>query len=182
MPKIVVDLTIAASGEGLMWNTDCGSRIGQYVQTNGTLAASPVWKTLGTGAGQWGQVSAVSGKIAVTGLTSPVANYSFKTKSRNPSDTANAASSESALSAVGAITNTAPSIAITSVAQQSSGSYVLINYTGTDAQNDTNNLAVYEYSTNNISWQAMTEKSGVGSDGASGLAFSSSGTARLLGT
>jgi len=95
----------------------------KYVQTNGTLGATAVWKTLGTGAGQWGNTSGVSGKVAVTGLVSPVASYSFKTKSRNTSDGAHAASSESALSAIAAINNTSPTIVITSATQQGNNNY-----------------------------------------------------------
>lgn len=149
---------------------------GKYVQTDGTLASSTVWKTLGTGFGQWGYSSGVAGKITVNGLVSPVANYSFKVKSRNPSDTGYASSSESELSNVAGIANTAPTIAISSAGQSDGISYVVINYTGTDGQNDTNNLSVYEFSTNTVNWQTMTEKSGVGSDGISGLIFSSTGT------
>jgi len=153
---------------------------GNYAQSDGTLGATAIWKTLGTGAGQWGQVSNVIGGITVTGLSSPVANYSFKVKSRNPSDTAHAASSESDFSSIVGITNSAPAIAINSAAQQASGGYVLVNYTGTDTQNDTSNLNAYEYSTNNISWQTMTEKIGVGSSGTSSLTFASTGTAYVF--
>lgn len=152
----------------------------KYVQTNGTLGTSAVWKTLGTGAGQWGVTSGVVGKIAVNGLTSPVAQYSFRVKSRNPNDSLHAASSESNLSAVGAISNTAPSISISSASQQLSGGYVSVNYTGTDAQNDANSLSIFEYSTDNSNWHTMTEKSGVGSNGTTGLAFASAGTAYVF--
>jgi hypothetical protein len=148
---------------------------GKYVQTNGSLDTAAVWKTLGTAAGQWGNSSGVSGKITVTGLTSPVARYSFEVKSRNPADTAHQSGSESSFSNVGAVANTAPVISITSVAQPLNRSYVLVNYSGTDAQNDTNDLTSYEYSTDNSIWHTMTQKAGVGADGISGLAFTSSG-------
>ncbi|OGL93119.1 hypothetical protein A3H11_03865 [Candidatus Uhrbacteria bacterium RIFCSPLOWO2_12_FULL_47_10] len=141
-----------------------------------TLKNSPDWKTLGVGAGEWGQISGVSGKITLTGLSSPVAQYRFKVKSRNISDTLNRASSESALSAVAAIANTAPTVAIVSAAQATSASYVTINYTGTDAQNDTNNLVFEQYLRDGTVWNTMTEKSGVGSESLTGLAFSASGT------
>lgn len=150
---------------------------GKYVQANGSLGSSAVWKTRGTGAGEWGNTSGVAGKITVTGLNSPVANYSFMIKSRNTRDTAHAASSESSYSAVSSVTNTAPSINIISANQSLSGSYAVINYTGTDTQNDTNNLTAYEYSTDGSIWHAMTEKSGVGSDGVSNLIFHNTGTA-----
>ncbi|MFA6594378.1 MAG: hypothetical protein WCT16_03950 [Candidatus Buchananbacteria bacterium] len=152
----------------------------KYVQANGTLGTGAIWQTLGTGAGQWGEASGESGKLTVSGLSSPVAGYSFKVKSRNPNDAAHSATSESDLSVVAGIANTAPSISIASAAQQTSGGYVLINYTGTDAQNDTNSLTAYEYSTDNANWHAMTEKSGAGSNGTSSLVFASAGTAYIF--
>ncbi|MFA5125026.1 MAG: Ig-like domain-containing protein [Patescibacteria group bacterium] len=153
---------------------------GQYVQSNGTLGVSAVWQTLGTGAGQWGQGSGISGQVTISGLFSPVANYSFKIKSRNPSDAAHLTTSESDFSTITGIANTAPAINISSATQQASGGYVLINYIGTDAQNDTNDLTVFEYSIDNANWQVMTEKSGVGSNGTSSLIFSSVGTAYIF--
>ena len=136
----------------------------QYVQLDGTLNAGAVWRT----AVAWGTTT-------VSGLTSPVAQYGFQVKSRNTSDPLDASTSESNLSSVGSISNTAPSISITSSAQQGSSSYALIDYTGTDAQNDTNDITSYEYSTDNITWYTMTEESGVGSDGISDLLFTSVG-------
>ncbi len=59
----------------------------KYVQTDGTLGNSAAWQTIP----DWGTKT-------VTGLISPVSDYVFKTKSRNPSDTAYQASSESNLS------------------------------------------------------------------------------------
>jgi hypothetical protein len=85
----------------------------KYVHSNGTLDTSPVWQVMGTGSGQWGNGLAISGRVRITGLSSPVANYIFKVKSRNPSDAGHAASSESAYSAT-AQPNTAPSIALDS--------------------------------------------------------------------
>jgi hypothetical protein len=149
---------------------------GKYVQANGGLGTSTVWKTIGTGSGQWGNLSGVVGKITVIGLNSPVASYSFMVKSRNTSDVSHTTSSESAYSAVAGIVNTAPTINITNANQSTSYNYVIINYIGTDTQNDTSSLSAYEYSTNGINWQAMTEKIGVGSDGTSNLNFSSTGT------
>jgi|GEM_PF-1249438 hypothetical protein len=150
---------------------------GKYVQANGSLGSSAVWKTKGTAVGQWGNLSGIAGKITVTGLNSPVANYSFMVKSRNTRDTAHATSSESAYSAVSSVINTAPSISITSAGQSLSGSYVVISYTGTDNQNDTNSLTAYEYSTDGLSWHAMTEKTGVGSNGVNNLIFHDTGIA-----
>lgn len=149
----------------------------KYVQANGTLDTSAVWEVVGTASGQWGNNTGISGKVHVSGLSSPVANYIFQVKSRNPSDAAHAASSESAFSASAQITNTAPSLSLGSISQTTDGTkYVTINYTGSDAQSDMNSLTVFEYSTDNSVWNAMTEKSGVGSDGASNLVFLSGGS------
>jgi len=60
---------------------------GKYVQTDGTLGDTAAWQAIFS----WGTKT-------VTGLTSPVSNYYFKTKSRNPSDAAHQSSSESDLS------------------------------------------------------------------------------------
>lgn len=147
----------------------------KYVQADGTLGASAIWQQLGTGAGQWGNGTGVSGKVTVTGLSSPVAQYSFQVKSRNSADTSHAASSESSFSSAAGISNTAATISIISVSQQTGNSYVLISYTGTDAQNDSNSLVAYEYSTNATDWFAMTEKTGVGSSGTGPLSFTSAG-------
>ena len=173
-----VDVTISKNSneiEGLEYAI-YENTTGQYVQVNGTLGASAVWREIGTSAGEWGVTSGISGKVTISGLSSPVAQYNFQVKSRNTSDISNAATSESNLSSSAGITNTAPVISISSVAQQTGGvNYVLINYTGTDAQNDTNNLNSFEYSTDNSTWSTMTEKTGVGSSGNSGLLFTSAG-------
>ncbi|MFA6322599.1 MAG: Ig-like domain-containing protein, partial [Candidatus Buchananbacteria bacterium] len=103
-----------------------------------------------------------------------------KIKSRNPSDAAHALSSESNYSSEAAISNTAPVINIISASQQLNSNYVLISYSGTDGQNDTNNLNAYEYSTDHSTWHAMTEKAGVGSSGKNNLIFSSAGSAYVF--
>lgn len=153
---------------------------GKYVQTDGSLGTSPIWKTLGTASGQWGNISGVSSRIKVIGLSSPVATYSFMVKSRNPSDVAHAVSSESAYSPVAGIINTAPGISISAASQIAGGNYAVIDYVGTDAQNDTNALDVYEYSIDGSVWSAMTEKSGVGSDSTGSLIFHATGTAYMF--
>ena len=141
------------------------SSTGNYVQADGSLDTSAVWQTISS----WGAET-------VTGLSSPVAQYSFQTKSRNTSDPLDASTSESDLSSSISISNTAPSISIDSVAQQTGGvNYVLVNYTGTDIQNDTNSLTTYQYSQNGSDWFTMTEKGGVGSSGTSTLLFTSGG-------
>ncbi|MFC1637538.1 Ig-like domain-containing protein [Candidatus Margulisiibacteriota bacterium] len=60
----------------------------QYVQSAGTLAASAVWQNTAA----WGA------PVTVSGLSGDIADYVFKTKSRNSSDAAHLASSESGLS------------------------------------------------------------------------------------
>ncbi|KKQ40914.1 MAG: Transcriptional regulator [Candidatus Magasanikbacteria bacterium GW2011_GWA2_37_8] len=147
----------------------------KYVQANGALGASAVWQALGTGAGQWGNSSGVSGKITVSGLSNPSYTYQFQVKSRNTSDASNAASSASALSSSASSQNQAPTITFNSTAQTTDGSkYVNINYLGIDLESDTSTLVTYKYSTDNTNYFTMTEKSGVGSDGVSGLLFSPS--------
>lgn len=140
-----------------------------YVQADGSLGLAEQWQT-----------TAVWGTTTVIGLSSPVANYNFRVKSRNISDLSNALSSESDFSNVGAISNTAPSISFISVAQELSSNYVLIDYTGTDSQNDTNNLTAFEYSVDNVAWNTMTENTDVGSDGTTDLLFNSVGTEYLF--
>ena len=152
------------------------STTGSYVQADGTLSASAVWQVRGVGAGEWGETSVVTGKITVIGLSSPIAQYSFQTKSRNTSDPLDAVSSESPLSTSSSVGNTSPAITINSASQTTDGTkYVTINYTGTDAQDDAASLVAYEYSQDNATWYTMTEKSGVGSSGTSSLAFVSGG-------
>jgi len=150
---------------------------GKYVQANGTLGDAPVWKTRGTESGQWGETTGVIGKITVTGLVNDSYTYEFKAKSRNTSDTSHAVSSESAFSGGASSQNQSPIISLDSVAQTTDGTrYVVINYTGSDLESESSNLITVEYSTNNTNWYTMTEKSGVGSDGTSGLAFIAGGT------
>jgi len=150
----------------------------KFVQSNGTLDVNPVWQVSGTGSGQWGNNTGVSGRVNVNGLSSPLSLYIFKVKSRNPNDGAHAVSSESAYSATTQITNTAPSVVFGTVAQTTDGTqYVTVAYTGTDGQGDISSLPTYQYSTDNTNWYTMTEKSGVGSEGVSNLVFLSGGSA-----
>ncbi|MCX6779181.1 MAG: hypothetical protein NTU97_03040, partial [Candidatus Magasanikbacteria bacterium] len=154
---------------------------GNYVQSDGTLGATIVWQVLGTSSGQWGNGLGVRGKVRVTGLSSPVSQYIFKVKSRNPSDSAHAVSSESAYSATAQVPNTAPSIILNSNAQTTDGTqYVPINYTGTDGQGDISSISLYEYSQDNSTWHTMTEKAGVSSNGVSNLVFLPTGSAYLF--
>ncbi|MBT3949162.1 hypothetical protein HOF40_03680, partial [Candidatus Parcubacteria bacterium] len=149
---------------------------GKYVQSNGTLGVSAVWQVLGTGASQWGNSTAQSGRVYVNGLVNDSYTYEFQIKSRNISDAGNAASSESGLSTGTSSSNQAPAISIISTSQTTDGTkYVTINYTGTDLESETCSLVTYKYSTDNATWYTMTEKGGVGSDGTSGLSFTSGG-------
>lgn len=139
----------------------------QYVQANGTFGGSEAWMAAST--------------ITVNGLSDPVSQYAFQVKSRNTSDGAHAVSSESDLSSTASFGYQAPNIVINSVAQTTDGTkYVVINYTGIDYLNHPNDFVTYEYSVNGIDWNVMTEKSGVGSSGISGLAFSASGAALMF--
>lgn len=138
-----------------------------YAQSDGSLGSSPYWQAMGT--------------IAVTGLSQPISQYSFKVKSRNVSDSSHAALSESDFSSGASSDYQSPQIVINSVAQTLDGTkYAVINYTGADFQNQSNNLVKYEYSLNGADWQTMTEKSGAGSDGVAGLAFISSGASLVF--
>ncbi|MFA6131699.1 MAG: hypothetical protein WC702_01345 [Patescibacteria group bacterium] len=75
------------------------SSTGKYVQADGTLGDDAVWQT-----------TVAWSTITVTGLASPISDYVFSTKSRNPSDAAHASTSESLLSAGASTTPTvAPS-------------------------------------------------------------------------
>ncbi|PIT88705.1 MAG: hypothetical protein COU29_00440 [Candidatus Magasanikbacteria bacterium CG10_big_fil_rev_8_21_14_0_10_36_32] len=136
----------------------------KYIQGDGLLSDSPVWLSSGT--------------ITVIGLSDPLSQYIFKTKSRNNSDAAHTLTSESEWSSGASTDYQSPSVTINSVAQTINGTkYVTVDYVGIDFQNAQNNLVVYEYSTDGFGWMTMTEKVGVDSNGVSGLSFSSGGTA-----
>ncbi|MFA6382161.1 MAG: Ig-like domain-containing protein [Candidatus Buchananbacteria bacterium] len=133
-----------------------------YVQSDGSLNSNPDWQAAGT--------------VTVTGLSQPISQYIFQVKSRNTSDTGLAATSESDYSSGASSSYQSPQVVINSVAQTTNDTkYVVINYTGTDHQNQANNLTKYEYSLNGTDWQVMTEKSGVGSAGVASLAFTAAG-------
>ncbi|MDD2758621.1 MAG: hypothetical protein PHD72_04655, partial [Patescibacteria group bacterium] len=155
------------------------SVLSKYVQADGGLGDNPVWQTLGTASGQWGyDTSSVAGKVQISGLPMPINQYSFHVKSRNTSDTSNNPSSESALSSGASANYNSPSIIINTVTPSVDGTkQVVIDYTGADSQNNANSLNVYEYSLDNSNWRTMTEKSGVGSNGTTGLHFTMSGSA-----
>ena len=128
---------------------------GKYVQTNGTLGDTPAWQTIEA----WGT------KV-VSGLTSPVANYTFRTKSRNTSDAAHQSSSESDFSPTASITNTAPIggytadnvIPAAQCTQSTDGNgIVTISFRVKDDQQDLCTLETFQYSTNEgTSWSAPT--------------------------
>lgn len=164
-----VDVTInknAAEVDGLEYAI-FETTFSQYVQGNGTFGGSAAWMPVST--------------ITVNGLSDPLSQYAFQVKSRNTSDGAHAVSSESDFSSTASSGYLAPNVAITSVSQTTDGTkYVVINYTATDYLDHSNDLVTYDYSTNGTDWHAMTEKSGVGSSGISGLAFSSFGAALMF--
>jgi len=59
---------------------------GFYVQGDGTLSDSADWQVAGTEAGEWGETSAVSGKVQVTGLSLNT-QYTFQVQARNGDNT-----------------------------------------------------------------------------------------------
>ena len=148
----------------------------KYIQSDGTLGDTPVWRTIGTDIGKWGEISGVPGMILVNGLENPVSDYSFKTKSRNSSDTLNNSNSESEFSSGVSTNYNSPNIILNFVTSTKDGAkYVIINYTGIDYQERQNDLVKIEYSLDGVNWNTMTEKTGVESDGVSDLSFSSIG-------
>ncbi len=132
-----------------------------YVQSDGSLGSGAYWQPIGI--------------VTVTGLSQPISQYSFKVKSRNSSDVSNAITSESDLSSGASSDYASPSILINDASQMTNGSKVVdIGYIGIDPQNHTNDLVLYEYSTDGANWGAMTPKPERG-DGVSNLAFTSGG-------
>ncbi|MBI4231886.1 S-layer homology domain-containing protein, partial [Candidatus Peregrinibacteria bacterium] len=74
----------------------------QYVQTDGTLGESAVWQTVGTATGKWGENTAESGKVSVSGLSLDT-SYEFEVKARNADNTETAyGTASSAYTSVGA--------------------------------------------------------------------------------
>lgn len=74
-------------------------------------------------------------------------------------------------------TVSAPVISSLSASEDTDGSgNVLVNYTGTDANDDSCTYVLAEYSTNNSIWLSMTPDSGDARHSSSPLAFSASGT------
>jgi hypothetical protein len=113
-----------------------------WVQADGSVGVSEAWQT----AAAWGT------KI-VTGLSSPVSQYSFQVKSRNSVDNA----TESALSSGGSITNNVPVagyatdnvIPSDQVSQSIDGNgIVTITFRAKDFQSDLVTLAYFYYSDN----------------------------------
>lgn len=177
-----VDITVnknPAEADGLEYAIFESSQSG-YVQNDGSLGSSPVWQKIGTDSGQWGESAESAGRITVTGLSDPVTQYIFQVKSHNISDSGHAESSESALSSGASSNYQSPSLTINSVSMASGTAYAIINYTGRDPQNAQNNLVVREYSLDGLNWNVMTEKSGVGSNGTTGLNFTAAGAALVF--
>jgi hypothetical protein len=111
-----------------------------WVQTDGTVGDSVVWRTI-----------AAWDTITVTGLVSPVSQYSFQTKSRNSVDD----STESDLSTTASITNTTPVGGYTAdnvipsaqVSQSTDGNgIVTVTFRVKDAQSDLATLESFQYS------------------------------------
>ena len=129
-----------------------------YVQINNSFDTGIIWQTLAN----WGS------PLTITGLAQDT-EYKYKIKARN-SDSPQIATDFGA-EASGS-TNSAPNIVINSVSQaQDATGYVTINYTLTDAQEDTCSLADYEYSLDALEWSNLTVQSGDIADLSSGQAY-----------
>ncbi|MDD4901449.1 MAG: hypothetical protein PHS62_05140, partial [Patescibacteria group bacterium] len=134
----------------------------KYLQGDGSFSSAASWQTIGT--------------IKALGLSQPISQYSFKVKSRNPSDASHAATSESDFGSSASSDYRSPNLTITSVEQATDGTKLaVVDYVGVDYQNQANDLVKYEYSLDGSSWQTMTEKTGGLSDGVTALPFSGSG-------
>jgi hypothetical protein len=111
-----------------------------WVQADGSVDSVVVWRTI-----------AAWDTITVTGLSSPVSQYSFQTKSRNSQDNA----TESDLSATASISNTAPVGGYTAdnvipsaqVVQSTDGNGIItVTFRVKDAQSDLATLQSFAYS------------------------------------
>jgi hypothetical protein len=122
-----------------------------WVQADGSVDSIVVWRTI-----------AAWDTITVTGLSSPVSQYTFQTKSRNSQDNA----TESDLSATASISNTAPVGGYTAdnvipsaqVVQSTDGNgIVTITFRVKDAQSDLATLQSFQYSDDGgSSWYSPT--------------------------
>jgi hypothetical protein len=111
-----------------------------WVQADSTVGASEVWQTIAA----WDTVT-------VTGLSSPVSQYSFQVKSRNSVDD----STESDLSATASISNTVPVggytadniIPTAQVSQSTDGNGIItVTFRAKDAESDLITLESFAYS------------------------------------
>ncbi|MBF0433552.1 MAG: hypothetical protein HQK83_19900, partial [Fibrobacteria bacterium] len=122
-----------------------------WIAADGSVGAAEVWQTVAT----WGTKT-------ITGLSSPVSQYSIQVKSRNSVDNA----TESDLSTAGQITNTAPVggytadnvIPTAQVTQSTDGTGTLtITFKVKDTESDNVTLNTFEYSVNSGgAWTAPT--------------------------
>ncbi|MBF0431516.1 MAG: hypothetical protein HQK83_09570 [Fibrobacteria bacterium] len=122
-----------------------------WIATDGSVGAAEVWQTVAT----WGTKT-------ITGLSSPVSQYSIQVKSRNSVDDA----TESDLSTAGQITNTAPVggytadnvIPAAQVTQSTDGNGTLtISFKVKDTESDNISLNTFQYSVDGgASWNAPT--------------------------
>ncbi|MBF0432531.1 MAG: DUF2341 domain-containing protein, partial [Fibrobacteria bacterium] len=122
-----------------------------WIAADGSVGAAEVWQTVAT----WGTET-------ITGLSSPVSQYSIQVKSRNSVDDA----TESDLSTAGQITNTAPIggysadnvIPTAQVTQSTDGNGIMtITFKVKDTESDNVTLNTFEYSVNSGgAWSAPT--------------------------
>jgi hypothetical protein len=122
------------------------------------------WATLGTGSGQWGYISTVADMISVSGLSSPVSQYTFKVKSRNKYDN----SVESNLSLAGSAGEITPELFDTSggtatvpSSQRADGSdTVELYYQLADGDNVNDTITVEYREGSSGAWGAITNMLG----------------------
>lgn len=128
----------------------------RYVQMDGTLGVTASWETIAN----WGTKT-------VTGLSSPVSQYRFQTKSRNTSDAAHQASSESALGPGASASNVAPILnngasdnvlPVPSQATDGSGD-ITITFRIKDAESDACSVVngSFYYQVNAGAWNAIAD-------------------------
>jgi hypothetical protein len=146
--NVTLDTNVSAA-PGLAYAIEVTPAVGgnNWIQADGSVGTGEVWQT----AAAWGTKT-------VTGLSSPVSQYSFRAKSRNSVDNA----TESDLSASGSIINTAPIAGYTTdnviptsqVVQSTDGSGIItVTFRVKDAESDLATLESFEYSDNSgVSW------------------------------
>lgn len=116
------------------------------------------------------------GRMVFSGVIGAVQSTGEQT-ANGGSATSPATSGASGTVTMGTIT---PVVGLSTYQQQTTDSYVDIVYTLQDANNDTQQLNVYEYSLDNSSWNTMTTATDEDHSGLTGLSSSSAGEAHTF--